>query len=494
MADAVRALSFYRSTPVGRFRPWKSPKNGANPQLEFLQAARLTNKRVFRAGNRTGKTLILAYDVLAQMLGFHPYRRSKPGMKAWVSGVDRPTGIGDDLWPAFRFFLARHQDDCFEVGCDCPLDRRLITRERYWSSGAKEIPDVIQLRRWGNRVPEITFKSADSKRRKYQGSRGIDLFAINEEHPEEIYWEGRRGLMTTGGQLLVGLTPIDRMAWVQDLEGEDDTVTVRASTLDAAHAGVAHLPTVLDTLKALPERQRRLRELGDYVELEGAVYASFHKTTHVAKPENGWLVLGGQRVCPWPIPAHFPRYGACDFGMGAGHATAILKAAHDNTQGRLIVYNCWYAEGIPAFRWAEWLRADLADLCAPLVCDHDQQGRSAMQLMGVATLAAPKSSRRAGLDLVERLLEPVANDGLPKIVLVDDPTRTHPNLPPSSRRCDAHKVWWEAERYRYPKDKDGRALRKDEPIKKNDHAMDALRYLCMYLVLACEGVLQDTLF
>jgi hypothetical protein len=46
-------------------------------------------------------------------------------------------------------------------------------------------------------------------------------------------------------------------------------------------------------------------------------------------------------------------------------------------------------------------------------------------------------------------------------------------------RCDLDKVFWEAEHYHYPQVKENRPDPKDRPVKKDDHAMDALRYLLL---------------
>ena len=40
-----------------------------------------------------------------------------------------------------------------------------------------------------------------------------------------------------------------------------------------------------------------------------------------------------------------------------------------------------------------------------------------------------------------------------------------------------HRVALRSELYRYPDEADGAMYRKDQPLKENDHAMDALRYL-----------------
>lgn len=475
-----KALAYLQSA-VAAFRPWTS-SDGRSPQADYIRAAGTHRKRVFRAGNRTGKTVCVAFDAVAQLLGWHPAPHpGKPVRRCWASGLDWEWGIGEDLWPAFRYFLSRHDPTCGGVGdCGCELDPAIVGSVQWMRVKQPEIPRAVLLANGA----QLVFKSADSKRRKYQG-RGIDLLVINEEHPSDIVEEARRGLVTSGGQLSVALTPIERMRWVQDLEHEKGTLIVRASMTDAAHAGIADAEVVADYLAGLPDRQRRLRDLGDYADPEGVVYPSFSRETHVAQVRDGGLWLQGQRLCDYPIPGRFPRYAAWDFGYS--HPTAVPRIAHDGDLGRIFVERCWHKEQIRTSRWAQLLAPDLMKLAAPIVCDHDADGRAELEAAGLHTTPANKRVV-AGLELVERLLEPSRRDGLPKIVLVEDPSLDDPAM----GRYDAYPMIREFELYRYPKDSEGKALRADHPIKRDDHAMDALRYICVWLVTRGQQMQQDS--
>ncbi len=46
-------------------------------------------------------------------------------------------------------------------------------------------------------------------------------------------------------------------------------------------------------------------------------------------------------------------------------------------------------------------------------------------------------------------------------------------------RCDAERLAWEFELYHYPPHNPDRPSPRDQPVKKDDHALDALRYLVM---------------
>ena len=476
---ARRGLALRQTTEFGRWAPWFT-KDGRSPQLDFLRGAATHRKRVFRAGNKVGKTALLAYDVIAQCLGLHPFAKTRPPLRAWISGLDRDMGIGDDLWPACRQFLARHKDNCPPAErdrCECPLDPRLVRiRDIQWHKVDK-IPKVVPLARGS----VLLFKSAASGRRKYQGRR-IDIFAVNEEHPEDVVEEGRRGLMSTGGQFLAALTPIEGMRWVPRLEGSPNTLVVRASVFDALAAGIVTDDGVADFMGELTDAMKAVRAEGEFGSLRGAVYPNFSERAHVATPRDGQLWLGGKAIAPWPLPAEWPRFGAVDFGIGAGHSTAIGRASLDGKNGRLIFDRCWFGEGRWAFSWAELIRPEFVNLAAPVICDHDAQGRASVQAAGIPVTAAYKPVRRPGLELCQYLLQPTAVDGGPKLVFVIDPKITHPVL----GRCDCYHMIREFGLYRWPKSDDRFALRPEKPLDRDNHAMDMMRYLAVWVVRAAK--------
>jgi hypothetical protein len=123
------------------------------------------------------------------------------------------------------------------------------------------------------------------------------------------------------------------------------------------------------------------------------------------------------------------------------------------------------------------LKPELQRIAGPLVADWDSDGRSQFEAVGVCTTAAAKEIQ-GGLELVERLLLPAADDDLPRLVLVEDLDLNHEVL----GRCDARQLAWELEHYHYPADQEGRPLRADLPVKRDDDAADALRYLCVAVV------------
>jgi phage terminase large subunit len=110
------------------------------------------------------------------------------------------------------------------------------------------------------------------------------------------------------------------------------------------------------------------------------------------------------------------------------------------------------------------------------VCDHDAEDRATLERHGVPTVAAVKDVS-PGIQAVKARLRR-AGDGRPRLfVLQDALVRTDPRLVERKRpTCTVE----EFPAYVWPKARDG-ALVKEQPVKDNDHGLDALRYGVMYL-------------
>lgn len=449
-----QTLESFLASPLGKWTPWDV--HGHSPQGMFIRAAAKHKIRIFRSGNRCGKTTCVVADALLHLLGFHPFSRFKGPQRWWFSGLDWDFGIGQVLWPTIQELLPEE-----------------LVAGITWR---RKLPPQLPLSIYFKNGSMAEFKSADGGARKYQGAK-LHGAVMDEEHELDVVEETRARLLDYGGYLSLSLTPIRRLRWVQELENNDrlNVFSIRASTMDAARAGIIPLKDVEDFAASLPENQRRVRVYGDYVALEGVVYPQFDKAKHVAKPEGGHLLLAdGHRVAPWPIPKSWPRYAAVDFGYDS--PTAVVVAAHDTTKGRLIVERVYYASGIRSHVWAGEMRRVLPRLAWPIICDHDSNGRAEFEAAGLPTCAAQKAVA-PGLELVSRLWLPSSRDDLPQIVLVEDEHND-----PSLGRCDALALRKEIETYHYAKPRNDGPDRPDRPVKKDDHACDALRYLCAGVV------------
>jgi phage terminase large subunit-like protein len=450
----------YLASPLAKFRPWVGPDDGRSPQQEFLRAAATHQTRIFRAGNQSGKTMISCVDAVLRCTGWHPFARHRPPVRGWLVALDWEFGVGQVLWPTMKEWIPMAE----------------VSSILWYRNASPEIPAVINFKN-GSR---LEFKSADSGRQKFQGAP-LHFVGVDEEIPADIVEECGARLVRHGGDFWAALTPIRRERWVLEKESERSSIVIRSSMSQAAKAGILDDTAVIDYLDTLPANQRRVREMGDFAALEGLVYPDFTRDTHILRPRDHELVTKeGEALYPWPIPDHWGRWGAIDFGYS--HPTAVVVGAKDPVHGRLIISMVPYATSVRSSVWGEVLNEILPSLRSPMAADHARMEREELRAKGVDTVPADKEVV-LGLEAVGRWMK-VQADGFPRILLVvqEDSPPYHPTI----GRYDAEFLARELEMYRYPESKsrlvnDGADL----PLKKDDHACDALRYLIMQLDKFC---------
>lgn len=479
LAKARRHAELYLLSALGRFDPWEV--DGESPQRLLIRGARDHRVRIYRGGNRTGKTTVGSVDSALRICDWHPFVELPPrGRKrrAWIVGVDWEHGIGEIIWPELKRWLP-----------EAILPRRNIT---WYKAKDPEIPKAaVTTTGW-----RIDFKSAEAGRSKFQGAK-LDLAWIDEEVPGDIAEEIRARLVDRGGSLLVTETPLAGEQWLLELEEEERTQVVTASMSMAAQAIVQDVETgelepMLDQdavsafLDELPENQRKVRDLGEPGVREGRVYKEWSPRIHVLAPKDGALVdATGRKLYPWPIPRGWPRFAAIDFGYA--NPCAVVVCAEDPASGTLIAERGLYASSVRASAWARILKGErargrprfLPNLATHLIADHQADERAELMAAGIPTQPARKDVV-PGLETVERYLHVRPSTGRPKLYVVVSPRGSPFPSHPDVGRMDLQKLAWELGRYRYPERGKAKQDGRDLPLKRDDHAADALRYLLAY--------------
>lgn len=183
--------------------------------------------------------------------------------------------------------------------------------------------------------------------------------------------------------------------------------------------------------------------LGKWVHAEGMVYDEYDRTIHVVKP--------------FDIPAHWRRFRAIDFGYT--NPFVCLWGAMDD-DGRIYIYDEHYKTRTLIKDHATEInrREGRFDFTT---ADHDAQDNAELRQYGVFTKNAIKDIID-GVQAVKARLK-VAGDGRPRLFVTEN----------------CINVIREIGLYRWQTVKKGNE--KEEPLKENDHTMDALRYMVMEL-------------
>ena len=197
----------------------------------------------------------------------------------------------------------------------------------------------------------------------------------------------------------------------------------------------------LEGLAALPEIMKKRMLDGIWCDNAGAVYQEFSEEKHV--------------VAPFPIQDDWRRLRAIDFGYT--NPFVCLWGAVD-PDGRLYIYREWYKNATRTAEHARMIRElSGTERYVITVADHDAAERAELESLGIRTTAAEKNVI-SGIQRVKcRLAQ--AGDGRPRLYFFDNLKNIL------------------SEMYDYRWAPEGSSNAKEEPLKLNDHAMDALRYM-----------------
>lgn len=203
-------------------------------------------------------------------------------------------------------------------------------------------------------------------------------------------------------------------------------------------------PQYLQTLDAMTGGARKRFRDGDFGTASGLIYgASFNEDVHLFDDLP---------------PESRTQYSVVDFGFT--HPFVHLWAAYDESNERLDFWKERYLPGITVRVHAEEINAfDKGRKYAARIADHDAEDRATLLENGIHTLPADKDVK-SGIDLVTDLLD------RKKI-------RFHRSMAATINEFYSYK--WKDD-----------SVKDREPIKKDDHAMDAIRYLCKYVFKASK--------
>lgn len=244
---------------------------------------------------------------------------------------------------------------------------------------------------------------------------------------------------------------------------EDNPVLFNQRTMKLTPAGQSYMAK-LDALTGV--RYMRLRK-GIWCAAEGLVYEEWdpdlnvHK--HIGRPPISWT-----------------RYMSVDFGYTN---PMVVQFWAEDEDGRLYLYRELYQtkttvdEMVPLIREAMNLKYEPRPRM--IICDHDAEGRAVLEReLGMSTKAAKKSVED-GIQAVKKRLKRSEVDGKPGLYLCTDAIVKRDQLlldvkkPTSTLEEIVGYIW---DRGTSKAQTDGKPP-KEQPVKENDHGMDAMRYM-----------------
>jgi hypothetical protein len=460
-------------------------------------------ERIIRGGNRGGKTLASAAEVARALTGQDPFGK-------YPTDAGRAIAVGKDLLHCSKVMYRKlFKPGAFQVIIDTEtgelrafdpiLDAGrehlakpappLIPRRFYsakdisWENKREEIPKTVRLKTgW-----EITFFS--SLGAPPQGW-DVDFIWFDEEIEHPAWYpemsarlvDRRRIDATTGkqigGKFIWGATPQVGTQQLYDLSQAAAECAADANpAIEEFFVSLLNNSRLSEESKqvfikqvATNEDEYRIRVLGEFALVGMRIYPEFspkgaHRVPLMVPIPDDWCVVAsvdpGRQVC--------------------GVLFAALPPPSHEWAGRVIVFDELYIKRCSAMLFAEKFKGKMGDreVYACWIDHHagritemgsgrtiEEQYREALVAAGV------KFSRpgfvwgdddvKAGIEAVRKAMH-VDGDGRSRFGFMWEKL---PNL------------MWEAERYVYKKGTRGQVVT-DEPLKHNDHLMDAWRYLAI---------------
>lgn len=169
-------------------------------QMAFHRCTK-RNRWVF-GGNRSGKTECGAVETVWLARGIHPFRPNRKEISCWVVSLSQQV-----------------QREVAQQKVLHYLDKSWI-EEIAMLSGSKGSPqygviDYLIIRNVFGGTSKIAFKSCEAGREKFQGA-SLDFVWFDEEPPQDVYEECRMRVLDREGEIFGTMTPLKGLTWVYD--------------------------------------------------------------------------------------------------------------------------------------------------------------------------------------------------------------------------------------------------------------------------------------
>lgn len=259
-----------RRNEKGTLARYNTGRKKHKKQLAFHKCAK-RNRWVF-GGNRSGKTECGAVECVYLARGIHPYRKNRPNTFGWVVSLSQQV-----------------QRDVAQKKILYYLDPAWI-EDIVMSSGKKGSPetgvvDQILVRNVFGGISVIGFKSCDQGREKFQGS-SLDYVWFDEEPPRDVYEECRMRVLDKRGDIFGTMTPLKGLTFIFDeiYMNKSGDPEVWYEFMEWADNPFLNKKELERMSGALGEKELESRRYGKFCVNEGLVYPEFDERVHVIPP------------------------------------------------------------------------------------------------------------------------------------------------------------------------------------------------------------------
>lgn len=239
-------------------------------QMQFHQCQK-KNRWVF-GGNRTGKTECGAVEVVFLARGNHPFKNLKKATSGWVVSLSRQVQR-DVAQSKILYYLEP----------EWIVDVVMAEGKKSALSGG--VIDYILIKNVFGTFSKIGFKSCDQGREKFQGT-SLDYVWFDEEPPFDIYMECRMRVLDTSGEIFGTMTPLKGLTWVYNeiYLNESCDKEIWSITMTWEDNPFLNKNEVEKLSAVMSESELESRKFGRFMSFNGGVYPEFDVNVHVIEP------------------------------------------------------------------------------------------------------------------------------------------------------------------------------------------------------------------
>jgi phage terminase large subunit-like protein len=416
-----------------------------HPKQELFHSFRTKNK-VFLGGNQSGKTTAGIMDDIIQAVDedvlpghLRPYKKFRPPFACWIAAGSREV-VETVIFQKIEEWIPKEQ---------------LLGEE--WRSAYDRQLHILHFKNGS----KIYFRTYEQELDKWGGA-SIDRIHFDEEPPQGHLGEGRIRTMAKHGDLLFTMTPTEGLSHMFDwLSRYVERAENEGGWMEDENLGLVlvdmddnpHLDTEEKrlALTGFSREEIQARKHGKFVALHGLIYAEFNKRNHVIPEEH-------------TLPSN--RNVIVGIDPGIRHACGVIWT-YLTPDDRMVAFEEGYYQDMTIREVCEQIHKVNAHYeCQPIyyVIDPAARNRSSqtgrsdqMEFVdhGIVTIAG-QNSVTAGINRVKERLE---NDHL-------------------MITANCENLISELQRYRWRKPPRTEDEGKEVPVKKGDHLLDSLRYVC----------------
>ena len=283
------------------------------PNLLSFHESHLRERLVI-GGNRSGKTHSGCWEALAFALDVERFKKLPPkkGGKriGWIVSISNEVQR-DIIQEKFKLLVPPNSFS------------KIVKRDT-----ARDFWDIIYFKN-GN---EIHFKTAEQKRRKFQGA-SIDWAWIDEEIPEDIFHEIKMRLVDRDGYLWLTLTPLEGYTYISEYReiAEEYPDSVGIWEIDTRENYYIPQDALERITYGMTEEERLIRLTGSGSKDRERVYPPLGSKAFYTKHEDLYINKEKDIII-----------AALDVGMN--DPTALLVAKVDNNNN-VIIFDEYYERG-----------------------------------------------------------------------------------------------------------------------------------------------------